>query len=605
MDDEDIADAEEAKKLQTSESFAGLGSTADEVSRQNSFMDILKPSGETMGVKLLRKMGWRDGQGVGPRVRREARLDEEDDLGCGDGQELHLFAPENSQMISFIRKNDQKGLGFGGQDRLAEGSKTGVNGQTVPADTEDVNATKLIKPMKSKKKKPVARGAFGVGILNDTGSDDEDPYHVGPQVSYNRIIGGDKKKKRPENIRSAANPLLSSKPVFISKRLAATKDSAIFRRCHDGRLPLDSFILSSNPDPLSSILSQDNRYLTPTVPSDWKSSKSPVNLSTSNPPYQSPASIAKASTLSPKSRAALLGETLLPGKSVFDYLTPTARTRIASLTSNPNLPAALSEAPTITASTPKNHQSLIPPLSPTIALTALNRSTTGWLPYAEDPEKRIRYLAFLSHHAGISTTPLLPPSKTSPSDWIKELTEFAHAAQIFKPMTGMMATRFTTSTSIAQPHPTDHATTPSDEEELITRPAEKSKDPAEEAARVGMYGPLTRSTKEFFPTRLLCKRFNVRPPAHVQVDPDAAKAGGAEDGGVSVALPQKRLELVGKREMEELVRERGVRGIGEGGAAVSMRAEIVVDPERNETLEGERPGEEVFRAIFGSDSEDE
>lgn len=33
--------------------------------------------------------------------------------------------------------------------------------------------------------------------------------------------------------------------------------------------------------------------------------------------------------------------------------------------------------------------------------------------------------------------------------------------------------------------------------------------------------------------------------------------------------------------------------------------ETVIDPEQNEALEKERPGEAVFRAIFGSDSEDD
>ena len=32
---------------------------------------------------------------------------------------------------------------------------------------------------------------------------------------------------------------------------------------------------------------------------------------------------------------------------------------------------------------------------------------------------------------------------------------------------------------------------------------------------------------------------------------------------------------------------------------------VVIEPERNEALEGERPGEAVFKAIFGSDSEKE
>jgi hypothetical protein len=38
-----------------------------------SLDDIVKPVVSTMGVKMLRKMGWRDGQGVGPKIKRKLR----------------------------------------------------------------------------------------------------------------------------------------------------------------------------------------------------------------------------------------------------------------------------------------------------------------------------------------------------------------------------------------------------------------------------------------------------------------------------------------------------------------------------------------------------
>ncbi|MCJ1430094.1 hypothetical protein MMC29_008009, partial [Sticta canariensis] len=305
MDEEDVADAEESRKLQTSESFAGLGSTGEDRLLKEPMMDILKTTGDTMGVRLLRKMGWRDGQGIGPRVRRKARLDEEDDPGGGGGQETHLFAPENSRMISFMQKNDRKGLGFEGEGRLAD----------VQNDGKDANSSAELLRLESerdltigtqntgvKKKKGEPRGGFGVGILNDNGSDDEDPYHIGPQISYNRVIGGDKKKRKPENGKTAANPLLSTKPVFVSKKASASKAGSGFRRCHDGRLPLDGFVLSQGKDPGSSLLS-NNKYEPPAIPPDWKSSKASAKLTVPDRPiaYQSAAEIAKLSTLDPKS----------------------------------------------------------------------------------------------------------------------------------------------------------------------------------------------------------------------------------------------------------------------------------------------------------------
>lgn len=646
MDEEDVADAEESRKLQTSDSFAGLGSTGEDRLQQEPMMDVLKTTGDTMGVKLLRKMGWRDGQGVGPRVRRKARLDEEDDPGGGGSQETHLFAPENSQMITFVRKNDRKGLGFEGEGRLADVQNNGKDSNSsaglLRLETER-DLTLGTKNARVKKKKVEPRGGFGVGILNDNGSDDEDPYHVGPQISYNRIIGGDKKKRKPENGKTAANPLLSAKPVFISKKASASKAGSSFRRCHDGRLPLDGFVLSQGKDPLSFPLSNENNYEPPTIPPDWKSSKIPANNTNTDrsTPYQSPADIAKLSTLDPKSRASILGETALPGKSVFDYLSPAARSRIASATKNPNLPPALDEAHSLLP--PPSPHSLIPPLSPTTAHAALKRGTAGWTPYADDPQKLSRYRIFLETRASLAPPDTLPPRApgASTDDWVKEMQEFAHAAHIFRPVSGLMATRFTSSSSTPKVGSDAHGNDA--EPQLLMQQGEKVQDPAMQAAAVGMYGPLTRSVVDFFPSRLLCKRFNVPPPAHVATDPATAAASSDNKTGAaagtqesnapthSTALPQRRLELVGKRDVEEMVRERGIgmdkearwaegkkEGVGalkkdevegrsgglEDDKATMAAAMTVVDPNRNEALERERPGDAVFRAVFGSDSED-
>ena len=48
-----------------------------------------------------------------------------------------------------------------------------------------------------------------------------------------------------------------------------------------------------------------------------------------------------------------------------------------------------------------------------------------------------------------------------------------------------------------------------------------------------MYGPLTRSKHLFYPTRLLCKRFGVKPPAKTGVDPGESAAGGGSGEGSS------------------------------------------------------------------------
>lgn len=626
MDEEDLADAEEAKKLATSDSFAGLGLTENEMMGRDGLMDILRVAGDTKGVQLLKRMGWREGQGVGPKVRRKTRLDDNHDTEESD--EIHWFAPANSEMISFVRKNDFKGLGYEGEGRLAE-----VSANSTHKDQNEISIDKQSFSLTEPRSKKLAqkRGGIGIGILNDTGSDDEDAYSIGPSIKYNRVIGGDKpKKKKLENGKpshGSSNPLLRSKPVFISKKTATSKSASALRRCHDGRLPLDGFVMSTDSDSLSS-LTDRKKYPPPAIPPDWKSSKTTDPSPDASTPstYKSAADIARASTLNPSARAALLGEASLPGKSVFDYLTPSARSRIATATQNPNLPPALDESPPEGyISKPSDLTSLIPPLDPTIAAAALSRGTAGWMPYAEDLPKRARYRTFLSISANLrSGLPDRLPG-TNTDEWVHEMREFAHAAQVFKPMTGMMASRFTTSRATAANsngfQPTGSST---DEKTLLSHPAPQPTDPAEEAAGLGMFGPLTRSIVPFYPSRLLCKRFNVPPPEHVQVDASAAAAAAnrAADehdpvrdqtaSGVSRYPPSKNLDLVGQKEMDALRRESGFGreiggeggvGKGEGEGGVERVAAVVVDPLVNEALEGRRAGEAVFRAVFGSDSD--
>ncbi|OJJ49738.1 hypothetical protein ASPZODRAFT_1014215 [Penicilliopsis zonata CBS 506.65] len=620
MDEEDIREAEESKHLHTTEGFAGFGSTELDSSRRFGLMDLFKSTGgETMGAKLLKKMGWRDGQGIGPKVRRRAHVEDHD--GEGTGEKTHLFAPKNPPMVAFIRKTDHKGLGFKGETRLVAGSHG--NGPEDSGDEEGPGSSlfdqrfTIQKDRKPPKEKEKRRGGFGVGVLNDTGSDDEDPYSLGPSISYNRVIGGDKKKKKATKPAiSSANPLLAAKPVFMSKKtIAARTSSTGFRKCHDGRLPLDGFVLADGISTLS-ISSQEKKYAPPDIPTDWKSLKTPVTeRDVTN--YVSTAEAAKASTLDPTSRAALLGETVLPGKSIFDWMTPAAREKIMKLTGKTDLPPALGEkAPRGYEMTESQRRrdlwDLVPKLDKQLAVQALTRAVSGWMPYSEDEAKRARYRTFLEVRAGLrDTLPDRAPNSTT-DDWVTELNEFTRAAEVFKPMSSIMASRFTSASTAPKTASSDQPDAP---DSLLSKPAEKPEDPAEAAAKIGMFGPVTRSTISFYPSRLLCKRFNVKPPDHAQMDTGEQPGAVDSSGSRYYHQQQPKKTLVSREVMNELLLEsqgnnnNNNNTSGLAGPSVTtvevVKPPAVIEPERNDALEGDRPGEAVFKAIFGSDDEDE
>lgn len=392
MDAEDLAEAEEARKIEKNSNFSGLGHAGDELARrgkQITLMDLLTPAvQDTMGVKLLKKMCWKEGQGIGPKTRREAQITDEgeQDNNALDGK-MYLLAPKNPALVTFNRKTDSRGMGYVGEGTL---------GQREDKREEEEEDSRLVHLSTANPEKKLVKGGFGVGILNDDGEED-DPYEIRPKTAYNRVVGGEKLKKTSGPIVGRA-----AKHIFISKKAIKAKSSVNLRKCHDGRFPLGGFILS--PDPIQS---QSGWYLPPEIPSDWVSSgpgKSKTNKDQQKQPtQQAPVHYNESVVLklNPRARGSMLGEIPLPGKSVFDFMTPAARERIASVTGNKNLPQALGEAPpsTFPSSNPSSLADLVPKLDKNVALGALRG---GFIPYSDDPDKKARYRSFLEVQAGLN-----------------------------------------------------------------------------------------------------------------------------------------------------------------------------------------------------------
>ncbi|KAJ2382836.1 hypothetical protein H4S02_005565, partial [Coemansia sp. RSA 2611] len=122
-----------------------------------------------------------------------------------------------------------------------------------------------------------------------------------------------------------------------------------------------------------------------------------------------------------------------------------------------------------------------------------NAALAGFIPYESDPAKRSRYLEHLaacasSEKDGTTSRPVTLSAA--------EASEFARMAQVFKPNTVMMS-RFTSSRATAQTDP------PASDSKT-----EQGKNTNSSAKRVDA----TRTTLEWTPARLLCKRMNIPPP---------------------------------------------------------------------------------------------
>jgi G patch domain-containing protein 1 len=297
-------------------------------------------------------------------------------------------------------------------------------------------------------------------------------------------------------------------------------------------------------------------------------------------------------------------------------MTPEARDRIAKLTGNQNLPPALGEkAPkgfeVSESQRRKDLWDLVPKLDKQIAIQALNRAVSGWMPYSEDEKKRSRYRVFLEVSAGLRDSLPERVEGSNTDEWVNEMQEFVRAAEVFKPMSGVMASRFTSASSA----PKVASDAPDSADSLLSRPAEKPDTPAVAAAKIGMFGQMTRSTISFYPSRLLCKRFNVKPPPHVQLDPGERPGATASQPGTRFQSAGYQAdtgpntgpkELISQDVMNQLLMESLGHIPGATGQNTAPEPpRPAVEPERNDALEAERPGDAVFNAIFGSDDEDE
>ena len=100
----------------------------------------------------------------------------------------------------------------------------------------------------------------------------------------------------------------------------------------------------------------------------------------------------------------MLGEKALPGKSVFDFLTPEARAQISQATGKTNLPPALGEVPAYSKPKGTSAKSSLPSVPKDTAIAALSG---GFMPYGDDLDKQKRYRAYLEVQGELSERPLV------------------------------------------------------------------------------------------------------------------------------------------------------------------------------------------------------
>ncbi|KAG9286826.1 hypothetical protein G9A89_012376 [Geosiphon pyriformis] len=604
MDEEDLEDLGQNQQLVMTEQFDSLGSTERESSRKNALLkamsesrsvlkglpemlvnDLIVPNNESVGMLLLKKMGWREGQGIGPRIQKKNSQNqdhsESDDEIYPSGVS---FPPKDNAMITFDQKNNTFGLGFNPYENAPEFAVKAQSDRSSSYPQPPIGIHSL--PIK---------GGIRVGVLEE---DEEDYIYGDTSILDPRSSLLDESE---EAIIMGKNQVKKQNPVGKSSVLE--KSSALI--CYDGSIALEGFELAQKPVPLN------KWFPPPEIPTGYK----PIHLFNSlvlNDNLQSSSQSYKDTRPKITNLAALadqrgvaLGENFsqAPARSVFDFVSRKDKARLD------NIIGGLKDTKPASMETLK---SSIPKIEKDVALAALK----GFIPFGDNLKRQARYKRFLEGHAGLSLQESIIPEGFTEDEFVKELNDFAKAARIFRPMSSMIASRFTSASpmSIVQEfkQPEGGLKVPSEiKSSEIAQPSHgtsvmtgtDSNSSAEAAARMNMFGALTRTRKEFYPNRLLCKRFNVANPYPEQPESNTGKTQKGQRQALS------------KEQMDEILQESNPGLFTKTTDAINKDADI--KPKEKDSIAAEtpqpdtaedapidytRPSMDIFKAIFESES---
>lgn len=174
---------------------------------------LLPPSKDSIGSRLLKKMGWRLGQGIGPRITyQQLRAQEgnpiQPDEQIDEENLKHLYAPRDTKLVVYNKKENAFGLGYAAGDgltNLVRGSNGGVEAESGP----NISA------------------GFGLGALNDAEDDDIDVYDLGGSKTH-RHMAYDTREEEDTDDHVVVGPRFPSKPTSRNVRITVKKTLLVF-----------------------------------------------------------------------------------------------------------------------------------------------------------------------------------------------------------------------------------------------------------------------------------------------------------------------------------------------------------------------------------------
>ncbi|KAI8368582.1 hypothetical protein EDC96DRAFT_441313 [Choanephora cucurbitarum] len=211
MDEEDLQDLANTQKLVTTDEFDVFGSTERELAARrqwrqqqeergtgmevigDSLINMLGAPRDSVGVRLLRQMGWRPGQGIGPRRR------------LSDTPQDITVAPRDCPIEDYRVKRDHHGLGYDLTQipEVAEMKRL----RAQQSQTQENRSMFGVYDQSSRNK-----DAFGLGALEVAEDEDDDIYGTTTMQNYHTSLY--EMDDRPVQ----KQPVLSGRVQFLPAR---------------------------------------------------------------------------------------------------------------------------------------------------------------------------------------------------------------------------------------------------------------------------------------------------------------------------------------------------------------------------------------------------
>ncbi|NXR64503.1 GPTC1 protein, partial [Rhadina sibilatrix] len=532
MDEEDLSEFGIAPKdITTTDDFASKAKDKiKEKARQiagvvapipgtTAFDDLIGPSKITIGVELLRKMGWKEGQGIGPRVKRKPRRQKPDPTvkiygcalppGLSEGSEDEedeyqpenvTFAPKDVMPVDLTPKENVHGLGYKGLDpsQALFGVSAREHLNLFTGGSEETS--NLIGDLRHSKgrKLGITGQAFGVGALEE---EDDDIYATDTLSKYDTVLKDEEPGDglygwtAPKQYKSKKRPEREFK--YIGKVLAgfslASKPSAPIKIYPPPSLP-------RNYRPV--------HYFRPVIAAGNENCRLQKALEESTGKLESDPTHQSRHALNAAQRREQLGETELkgPAPSILEYLSEKDRERLKEVkqASEQQMKTKI-----VSQQSPNSRFQSASPEDATLkwqmqlGRQLVNAGSSDFKPFAKNPEKQKRYENFVKSlkqgEKGDALERFLDPNMTA---WERgrEQEEFFRAALFYRSSNSTLSSRFTRA---KYEDDVDKVEVPRDQE---------NDDDKETAVKMKMFGKLTRDKFEWHPDKLLCRRFNVRDP---------------------------------------------------------------------------------------------